>query len=794
MLSALTSVFQCIRHSHDGRLLSLAGIVCAIGIYASFALAKHATRATPVMRTRWGIVCIISSGATAWATHFIILLAFKPGMPAAFDPWVTALSLLCAIAGIGAGISVAIRTLRPSLHFLSGLIVGVGVAALHYVGQAAYLVRGSISWNIWLVIPSIIASLPIAGLAMVVVAHRNRRFRVAAAPLLLFSIALLHFCGMAAMSLRSNPLAKFPQNAVSPEAITPVVAGVSILLIALAVLGWRFDVSAKARLRDDRRRLRELADVALEGLLICRGDEIVTANNSIERLADCAPGILVGSAISSLLPGVDIALLPEREERECELVAAHGDPVPVRVLRHEVALGHQLHTVVAVRDQRERLRTEATIRTLAFRDVLTGLTNRTRFFELLALQVSSRRTSDWPFSVLIVDLDRFKPINDIHGHAAGDAILASVAERLQAVIREKDVVARLGGDEFAIIQRSAGDNAGAEALASRILQAIAGRPFSINDQTIFLQASVGIAEAATDGADPMELMGQVDVALYAAKATSKGGFVRYDASLGEKMKVRRSLEAELRVAIEQGQLEVYYQPLVAAKTLSIVAAEALVRWNHPERGLIPPASFIDIAEETGLIVSLGEWVLETACREAVSWQDSISVAVNLSPAQFADCSLVDTIKSCIQKTGLNPNRLELEITEGLLLHDEERALSVLQDLRSLGVRISMDDFGTGYSSLSYLRKFPFDKIKIDQSFTRQLPDDAECAAIVRAILTMGSCLNISTTVEGVETKQQLDFCVSERCDTIQGYLVSKPLPGDNFKLMLSQKASCALAA
>lgn len=782
------------RHAHDGRLILLAGLVCAAGIYASFALAQHAARATGVLRMRWGLVSIVASGGTAWATHFIVLLAFRPGMPAAFEPILTATSLLCAIAGIGAGVSISIQTRRRRLHFASGLVVGLGVATLHYVGQAAYLVQGHVTWNLWLVLPSILVSLPISGLAMMAVAHRNPRIRTIAAPLLLFSITLLHFCGMAAMSLRFDPVERFPDGAMSPQAIAPIVAGVSLVLISLAVLGWRFDLAAKARLRQDRRRLRELADVALEGLLICSGDRIVTANNSAERLSGVEGGALAGTSLGILLPGLRVEDLPEREERESELMAADGSLVPVRVLRHEVTLGHRLQTVIAVRDQRERLRTEAKIRTLAFHDALTGLANRTRFFDLLASQSASQRAADQSFAVLMLDLDRFKPVNDMHGHAAGDIVLQMVAERLQSVVRDKDVVARLGGDEFAVLLLGQTGPGGAEQLATRIVQVIASRPFLIDGHPVHVGTSVGIAKAPFDGKDPTELMSHADLALYAAKAAGRGTYRCYDVTLDERMRARRSLEAGLRHALAEDQLELHYQPLIDAKSGQITSAEALVRWNHPERGQIPPADFIGIAEETGLILPLGKWVLETACLEAGSWPNAMSVAVNLSPVQFREPALVEMVADALRRSNLPPERLELEITEGVLLHDEVRTLQILGELRALGVRISMDDFGTGYSSLSYLRKFPFDKIKIDQSFVRQVPDDAESAAIVRAIITMGSCLGMLTTVEGVETSAQFDFSVSEGCDTIQGYLISMPLDQRDFTAFIGSHSHGAIAA
>ncbi|MGI4941808.1 MAG: bifunctional diguanylate cyclase/phosphodiesterase [Janthinobacterium lividum] len=758
----------------------IAAVVCAMGVYASFALATHAVRSKGKTRRHWELVSVVASGCTAWATHFIVLLAFKPGMVAAFDPVLTATSLLCATIGIGAGVKLSLGTRNKLRHFVAGLIVGLGIVLLHYVGQAAYLVQGTTSWDLWLVVPSILASLPISGLALVTAAHRNRRLRKAAAPLLLFSIALLHFCGMAAMTLHFDPSRTLPDFAVSPAAITPVIASVCLGLLALAVTGWRFELAAKVRLRQDRERLRELANVALEGLLVCQGDVIVTANSSIERLSGHDASGLAGTFVSSLLPGLDIPSLPEREEREAELIAADDQPVPVRVLRCEVHLGHKLQTVIAVRDQRERLRTEAKMRSLAFNDPLTGLPNRTRFYDLLAVHAASRRERDQGFSVLMVDLDRFKQINDTLGHAAGDLLLRKVADRMSSVVRKDDLVARLGGDEFAVLQFHTHESETAENLASRIVAAIGGQPFMLEGQSAYVGASVGVACAPDDGEDPAELLRNADLALYAAKADGRATFRRYDPALDERTRERRALEAGLRQALVEGQLEVHYQPLVNTRSGRITSAEALVRWRHPERGLIPPSDFIGLAEETGLIVPLGEWVLRAACAEATTWPNDISIAVNLSPSQFRAGSLAILVGNTLGETGLDPRRLELEITEGVLLNDEKATLQTLQQLRTLGVRISMDDFGTGYSSLSYLRRFPFDKIKIDQSFVRQVPDDAESAAIVRAIITMGSCLGMSITVEGVETLEQFNFSAAEGCDTIQGYHVSRPLMANAF--------------
>jgi diguanylate cyclase (GGDEF)-like protein len=547
----------------------------------------------------------------------------------------------------------------------------------------------------------------------------------------------------------------------------------------LAVVGLRLTLNARAQARRDQERLRELANLAVEGLAVCDGDVITTANRSLERLLSVNPGELNGRRLSDLLPGLAVAALPEREEREAELVGADGLRAPVRVLRSKVPLGSGLQTVLAIRDQRERLQTESKMRTLAYSDALTGLSNRAHFHDLLARHAASGSEQDRAFAVLVLDLDRFKLVNDTLGHGLGDALLRKTAQRLQAALGPHDMVARLGGDEFAILQVDLPDPEAVQVLTGRIVELI-GRPFLIEGQLVNVGASVGAALAPVDGSEPSQLLRNADLALYKAKADGKGTFRRFDPALDARMQARRSLEADLRRAIAVQEFELHYQPLVDARSGQITAAEALVRWRHPERGLVSPADFIPLAEETGLIGPLGQWVLRTACTQAACWPAHIRVAVNLSPAQFRDLRLADTVKAALAASGLAADRLELEITEGVLLADEERTLATLTRLRAAGVSISMDDFGTGYSSLSYLRRFPFDKIKVDQSFVRQLPGDAESAAIVRAIITMGTCLGMAITVEGVETAEQFAFTTASGCDQVQGYHVSRPLPAADF--------------
>ena len=623
------TVLLCMRDMHDGRLVSLAALVCAIGTYASFAIAHHAARARGRPRAWWGAVSIVSSGCTAWATHFIVLLAFRPGMPAAFEPVTTAVSLALAILGIGAGIWISIGRRGLLVQFVAGVVLGIGIAALHYVGQAAYLVQGRIDWNLWLVVPSVVVSLPISGLAMMAASSRSRRIQRCAAPLLLLSITVLHFCGMAAMRMRFDAGRRIPAEAVSPAAITPVVAGVSLALIALAVVGWRFNLGAMARLLQDRLRLRELADVAMEGLLICQEDTIVTANRSVERLAAYGAGELVGSSASDLLRGLDLSTLPEREEREMQLVGRSGQSVPVRVLRSEMVLGHKSQTVFAVRDQRERLKTEARIHKLAFNDSLTGLMNRASYVDRL------RRHMDAgiPLALLSIDLDRFKAVNDQFGHLAGDEVLKQVGARLRSVVGALGEIARAGGDEFAVILIGPESRARAMDIAKAITRRL-GEPFSAGRAVAYSGATIGIVLAPNDATTTEELRQCADLALYRAKEHGRGSVCCFDAQMDAASRDRLSLEADLRSAIDEGAVGLVYQPVVSAQTGLITSVEALARWLHPSRGPISPEVFIPLAEDSGLIVPLGQTLLRRACLDAASWPAAIQVAVNLSPLQF----------------------------------------------------------------------------------------------------------------------------------------------------------------
>jgi diguanylate cyclase (GGDEF)-like protein len=443
-------------------------------------------------------------------------------------------------------------------------------------------------------------------------------------------------------------------------------------------------------------------------------------------------------------------------------------------------------------DITERRRAEAKIAHLARHDMLTNLPNRVLFREHLENEFA-RIQSGHGFAVHCLDLDHFKTVNDTLGHPVGDELLKAVASRLVEAVPHSDFVARIGGDEFAVVQTDVTRPEQCSQLASRIVELIS-RPYDIEGRHIVVGTSIGIAIAPNDGANPDVLLKNADMALYLAKGDGRGTHRFFEREMDKRLQARRSLELDLRKAIADGEFELHYQPILYLQTGKVSGFEALLRWNHPERGRMSPADFIPLAEETGLILPLGEWVLRTACAQAAHWPQPVGVAVNLSAMQFKGRNLVQMTLNALAASGLAAGRLDLEITETVLLQDEANTLATLHQLREVGVQISMDDFGTGYSSLAYLRNFPFDKIKIDRSFVRDMLVRKDCQAIIHAVVGLARSLGITTIIEGIETKEQLETAKAFGCDEGQGFLFSKPFPEREVAEFLAKCERVAAAA
>jgi len=447
--------------------------------------------------------------------------------------------------------------------------------------------------------------------------------------------------------------------------------------------------------------------------------------------------------------------------------------------------------VATQEDITERRRAEAQITHLAHYDVLTDLPNRALFRSQLERELERTKRGE-QLAVLYIDIDEFKSVNDSLGHPAGDELLKAVASRLQACVRETDFVARLGGDEFAIVQTGIEQPDDVVDLVKRIYAAIR-EPYECLGHQVATDASIGIALAPADGSDLDQLLKSADLAMYGAKADGRRTYRFFEPEMDARVKARRTLELDIRQAIAEGGFELHYQPVINSETGGIAGCEALLRWNHPLRGMISPAEFIPVAEETGLICEIGDWVITTACAEAVNWPPQVKLAVNVSPVQFRSHGFSLKVANALAVTGLSASRLELEITEAVLIRDDEAALAMLQHLRALGVRIVLDDFGTGYSSLGYLQRFPFDKIKIDRCFVNDIAVAQGSSTIVQAVINIARARDMTTTAEGVETEAQKQVLIAFGCTEMQGYLFSPARPVAEIRKLLSQTSRIAAA-
>jgi diguanylate cyclase (GGDEF)-like protein len=585
-----------------------------------------------------------------------------------------------------------------------------------------------------------------------------------------------------------------------------VVSGATLVIMLSGIASTALMENHMRREREEELRVQNLRfDMALDnmGEGLCMFDaqkRLVVCNNRYARMYQLPPELLKPGTphhdiikhrvLRGVLKGEASAHAAERVISSLRALPGHAissrvdelaDGRLICVTRQPMTGGGWVATHLDVTEQR---RSEAKITYMAQHDALTDLPNRILLREQMEHALANARRGKCAMVVFMLDLDRFKEVNDTLGHPVGDTLLKAVALRLRACIRETATIARLGGDEFAIVENMADPAVEATALAERIQKALC-EPFELDDYQVVTGTSIGIAIAPSDGNDSDEILKKADLALYRAKSSGRGTHSFFEPEMDVRMQARRALERDMRSALLDGGFELAYQPFADLKTGEISGCEALLRWRHPERGVVMPAEFIPLAEDTGVIVPLGEWVLRTACAEAAKWPADLKIAVNLSPAQFRSTELVAVVVGALATSGIAPQRLELEVTESVMMQDSEAVFATLGQLHRLGVRIALDDFGTGYSSLSFLQKFPFDKIKIDRTFVNDLLDPREeSRAIARAVVRFAVSLGKTATAEGVETKEQLEILCMEDCTEMQGYYFSRPKNSSEISKML----------
>ncbi|WP_320197871.1 bifunctional diguanylate cyclase/phosphodiesterase [Agrobacterium sp. rho-13.3] len=759
------AVLECVAVQHDRRIVILAALIALLGMLSFYHLLLRADESPLKRRPTWVLVAAFASGLSVWATHFIAMLAYQGSVPIGFDFPFTGLSAVVAVLGFW--VSLQFLWDKKAAAVLSGVTITLTVGAMHFIGMTGMQVAARIDYHITPILVGTAVAAVLFTLSFVAFKHlRGWQQVVVSASASILGILALHFTAMSSTILIPDPTMHGPDiDGFDRLVLMAAISGVTFVVLAItgaAALIDRYLVDLKG-----------LVGATLDGMAVVREGRIVEVNARFAQLFDASEASLIGENADDLMHADDGIPAHVARAVGVEAVPNRGDrsrtfELAVRTIEYR---GRPCE-VMAVRDLTEKRRAQREVEYLARHDVLTGLANRTLFQERLKNHITIAQNDD-QFALLALDLDRFKAVNDLFGHAEGDRVLRAVARILQRASREGDLVGRLGGDEFVILTAFGTTSDEARTLGEHILSTFRREMDYVSDPTA-VGVTIGIATFPANGDDSETLMHAADMALYRAKINGRGIVAFYDAAMDLETRERRRLESDLRQAISRNELELLYQPVHSVENGEVAGYEALVRWQHPTRGMVPPDVFIPIAEESGIIITLGEWILHEACSTAVGWPPHIKVAVNVSPVQFSLANLAYTICNTLEKTGLAPSRLELEMTEAALLKDRAVTLATMRQLKELGITIVMDDFGTGYSSLSNLRSFPFDKIKIDRSFIAAMKQDENAHAIVRAIIGLGRSLDLPVTAEGIETDSQYRMVVDEGCAQAQGYLFGKP--------------------
>ncbi|MCA1440479.1 EAL domain-containing protein [Ensifer sp. IC4062] len=915
-------ILTCLVVEHDPRMVLLAALICFLSSFGAVTLLQRARVVVGGPRATWIVAAGIASGFGIWATHFIAMLAYDPGVVVGYQVNLTTLSLAVAIALTTSALAIATYVKGRAGWAFGGLVLGAGVASMHFVGMAALDVSGSIRWDGMFVVLSILAGslFDVAALFAVARSDRPLKAKLLATSAMTLGIVVLHFTAMAAVTIEAGPVVEAGVGMMQPHLLAFVIAGTAFFLLSIVLIAAGFarqaEILAAASEKEFSRFVRSVKDYAICMLDIdghvtswntgaeankgytadeiigknfacfyapderranlpqqalrlalldgkyeaegwrCRKDgtrfwahvviepiideagrhagfikiakDISKEKANADRIAEVSKNLDI--ALENMTQGIclfdkaDRLLISNRRcleifnlsesmagkgltfreilERACGSV--YSDPAVAKAKadaayqKHRIDIvgtggadlveklpnGRSILTkhrmlpeggwVSTYEDITERLDSEEQISFLARHDSLTGLPNRLQFNSYLEEELDAAAWFSRKVAVIGIDLNKFKEVNDLHGHAAGDFVLVTIAQRMKALLQEGEFVARFGGDEFAAVKRF-------EELAElhdflRRIENCLHEEMRFGDFELKSGGSIGVAIYPQDAETADTLINNADLAMYRAKAALNQAVCFYEVSMDEAARQRRALANDLWDAVDKRQLALHYQVQKSVLTGDVTGYEVLLRWYHPERGMVPPNEFIPLAEECGAILPIGEWVLREACREAAGWDGEHKIAVNISPVQLANGDIVGLVQQVLVETGLSPKRLELEITESTIIDDKERALLTLRQIKELGVTIAIDDFGTGYSSLETLRSFPFDKIKLDKSFMWEVEGSPQAKAIVRAILALGQSLSVPVLAEGVETQKQLDILQAEGCDEAQGYLLGRPAP------------------
>ena len=812
-------VLACVLGEHDLRLVVLAGVICTAAAFVSFHIFRRAWSVRQqhdrYRRFAWVGLTGLSTGAGIWSTHFVAMLAYDPGFPTAYDPMLTLLSVLFAVGVTTIGYAVAAmgdkldgaqfsakvfdRTValsgRDGAAAMGGVIVACGIAMMHYTGMAALTVPGNITWNSPYVIASVAIGIILGSAALIADSRVEQHKASWLAPVLLtLAICAHHFTGMSAVTVVPDPTVVVRPSVINTVGMAASVAGVTALIMLAAVAGALVNSQAQGEVQ-----LRQLIEAQRLGKL---GDwtyrlgqaEITWAREVYDLLRyDPVSFRPTREAVLSLYQGngaklvlashAEVAI--RRTVKSVDVKFRRGDGSIGDFVLTSKALVGQSGVVIGfsgtIQDISERKQIEEQLEKLAFYDPLTGLANRALFRRELDAACHRSTSLGTHGALLLLDLDRFKEVNDSLGHSAGDELLTKVTHLISRVLDRKYFLARLGGDEFAVIVPECGDRDAIEAVARAVNGAISGS-IALQRGEVSIGTSIGIALMPCDGNDASTLLRNADLALYRAKEDGRGCFAFFAADMNAAVQRKTALARDLRRAVSDNiELSVHYQPQIDIPTGRVSGFEALMRWNSPVHGCVPPSDFIPIAESSSLICGLGNWILRQAAVQAKAWLDAgeppREIAVNVSAAQIWQTDLVGEVAAVLRETGLPPHLLCLELTESLLAdHAEARVRSVLKALKDLGVTLALDDFGTDYSSLGYLTQLPFDKLKIDRMFVDGIIESERRRELLKGIIALGRGLGMTVQGEGAEKEGEVEILRDLGCHLVQGYVFARPSP------------------
>ncbi|WP_367618683.1 EAL domain-containing protein [Paenibacillus andongensis] len=807
-------MMETLSNTYDFPLVLLSILIAIIASFAALDLGIHIHKAKGNARYIWLSGGAFAMGMGIWSMHFIAMLAFHLSVPVTYNVTLVIVSIIPAILSSGLALHIVSQPSMRKFQVITGaFFMGIGIVSMHYSGMEAMVMEATITYNSFLWALSAIIAFVVSLVALLLLflakQHSNKpgfRWRKAGSALVMgIAIAGMHYTGMSAATFRHDHQQISLHGASFDNTLLAYSIGIGMLIIlGLVFISTFIENRFESQSLGSERKFRSVIESANDAIILADSTgTIISWNNGAQLIFGYQEKDTIGKKLQIIIPERYREAHKKGMERYLSTRTPHviGKTVELQGLREdgsEFPIDLSLATWVEegntyfssiIRDITERKKAEEKINQMVYLDPLTGLPNRHLLNDRLTQALDQAKENKQTIGIMFIDLDRFKYINDTLGHAMGDRLLIEVAKRIRDSMGKMDTVSRQGGDEFVVLLPNTTSDEVTKK-AQKIVQLFT-QSVVLSEHEMFVTPSIGISLFPADGRDIETLIKNADTAMYRVKEQGKNNFQFYTPDMNEIVSQKMKLEMGLRKGLERGEFKVYYQPQIDVISGKVIGVEALIRWQHPEWGHISPDEFIPLAEETGLIIPIGEWVLYEACHQNKIWQNAgyppLRIAVNISSRQFQQNNLVEMISNTLKETELDPQYLELELTESII-QDSKYAITTMQKLKEMGIHLSIDDFGTGYSSLSYLKLFPIDSLKIDRSFTSNIFEDSKDAALVHTIIDMAHNLDLKVIAEGVETQEQLHFLRQRQCNEAQGYFFSRPVSGEELSIFLKNRS------